>query len=39
MAEIGLAILIVGLLIFMDPERARWAARQVRELINWLSSG
>lgn len=39
MAEIGLAILIVGLLIFMDPERARWAAGRVRDLINWLSSG
>jgi hypothetical protein len=38
MAEIGLAILIVGLLIFMDPERARWAAQRVRELISWLSS-
>ena len=39
MPEIGLAILIVGLLIFMDPERARWAAGRVRELLNWLSSG
>jgi hypothetical protein len=38
-AEIGLAILIVGLLIFMDPERARWLARQVRQLMDWLSSG
>jgi len=38
-AEIGLAILIVGLLIFMDPERASWAASRVRDLINWLSSG
>ena len=39
MAEIGLAILIVGLLVFMDPERARWAAQRLRRLMDWLSSG
>lgn len=39
MAEIGLAILIVGLLVFMDPDRARWAEARLRRLFDWLSSG
>jgi len=38
-AEIGLAILIVGLLVFMDPDRARWAESRLRQLFDWLSSG
>jgi len=38
-AEIGLAILIVGLLVFMDPDRARWAEGRLRQLMDWLTSG
>jgi len=38
-AEIGLAILIVGLLVFMDPERAHWLVGRVRRLMDWLTSG
>jgi hypothetical protein len=38
-AEIGLAILIVGLLVLMDPDRARWAERRIRQLFDWLTSG
>ena len=38
MSDIGLPILIVGLLIFMDPQRARWLAHRVREFTHWLSS-
>jgi hypothetical protein len=39
MAEIGLAILIVGLLVFMDPERARWLVSRLRRLMDYLTSG
>jgi hypothetical protein len=38
MAELGLAILIIGALIAIDRERLQQAAAKVRELIEWLSS-
>ncbi len=38
MAELGLAILIVGALLIIDRERLEWATAKLRELMEWLSS-
>jgi hypothetical protein len=38
MAEIGLAILIIGALIAIDRDRLAWAAGKVRDLVEWLST-
>jgi hypothetical protein len=37
-AELGLAILIIGGLLVIDPDRLEWAAIKLRDLIEWLSS-
>ncbi len=38
MAELGLAILVVGALVVIDRDRLSWLAGKVRELMDWLSS-
>ena len=38
MAELGLAILVVGSLLVIDRERLEWVTAKVRELVEWLSS-
>ena len=38
MTELGLVILIVGVLLLLDRERVAWVADKVRDLIEWLSS-
>lgn len=38
MAEVGLAILVIGGLIAIDRDRLAWAAGKVRDLIEWLST-
>ena len=37
-AELGLAILVIGGLLVVDRERLQWATAKVRDLIDWLSS-
>ncbi len=37
MAEISLAILVVGVLLVADPERLQRLMDRVREMINWLA--
>jgi hypothetical protein len=38
MAELGLALLIIGALLILDRERLEWASAKVRELIDWATS-
>ena len=38
MAELGLAILIIGALLITDPNRLQWAAAKARDLMEWFSS-
>ena len=38
MAELGLALLILGALLVIDHDRLQWAAAKVRDLVQWLSS-
>jgi hypothetical protein len=38
MAEIGLAILIVGSLLMLDRERLSWVSEKARDLYEWLRS-
>ena len=38
MAELGLAILIIGSLLVIDRDRLEWATAKVRDLIDWLST-
>lgn len=37
-AELGLAIFLVGALLLIDRDRVEWVAGKVRELIDWFSS-
>jgi hypothetical protein len=37
MAEVGLAILILGVLVIADPERLQSLLDRLRELMNWLA--
>ena len=37
MAEIGLAILILGVLVVADPERLQSLLDRLRDLMNWLA--
>jgi len=37
-AELGLAILIVGGLLLIDGERLEWASTKIRDIFDWLSS-
>jgi hypothetical protein len=37
MAEISVAILVIGVLLIADPERLQKLMDRVRELINWLA--
>ena len=36
MAELGLAILIVGILLFTDRDRLEWLVGKLRDFIEWL---
>lgn len=38
MAEIGLAILILAVLLFTDKNRVQWLLRNVQRLVEWLSA-
>jgi hypothetical protein len=38
MAELGLAILLVGALLIIDRERLEWLTVRLRDLFDWLSS-
>ena len=38
MAELGLAILVIGVLVIIDRERLVWVTAKLRDLITWLSS-
>jgi hypothetical protein len=38
MAELGLAILIIGSLLLIERDRLHWAAAKLRDLAAWLSS-
>lgn len=38
MAELGLAILIIGALLVIDRGRLEWTAAKLRDLIDWLST-
>ena len=38
MAELGLAILIIGALLVVDRDRLEWLTAKLRDLIDWLSS-
>lgn len=38
LAELGLAILLVAVLLLTDRERVDWLARKVREFVDWLAS-
>jgi uncharacterized protein YoxC len=37
MAEISLAILVIGVLLIADPDRLQQLLDRVREVINWLA--
>jgi hypothetical protein len=37
MTELGLAILIAGVLIIADPERLQAVVDRARDLLNWLA--
>ena len=37
MAELGLAVLVVGVLVLADPTRLQSAIEKMRELLNWLA--
>lgn len=37
MPEIGIAIVVVGVLLVADPERLQRLMDRVRDLINWLA--
>ncbi len=37
MAEIGLAVLVFGVLLVADPDRLRTLMERLREVINWLA--
>ena len=36
MAELGLAILIVGILLFTDHDRLEWLVGKLRDFIDWV---
>jgi hypothetical protein len=36
LAEFGLAVLIVAVLLLTDRDRLEWLAARVRDLIEWL---
>lgn len=38
MAELGLAILVIGTLLVIDRDRLEWLTAKLRDLIDWLSS-
>ena len=38
MAELGLAILVIGALLIIDRDRLAWIAAKLRDLFDWLSS-
>jgi hypothetical protein len=38
MAEIGIAVLIVGSLLLLDRERLSWVSDKARDLFEWLRS-
>jgi len=38
LAELGLALLLVAVLLLTDHERVDWLARKVRDFIDWLGT-
>jgi hypothetical protein len=38
MAEIGLAILILAVLLFTDKGRIQWFFQKIQQLVEWLSA-
>ncbi len=38
MAELGVAILLIGALLVIDRQRLEWLAAKLRDLIAWLMS-
>lgn len=38
MAELGLAIFVIGALLVVDRDRLEWVTAKVRDLIDWLST-
>jgi hypothetical protein len=38
LAELGLAILLVAVLLLTDRERVDWVARKLRDFIDWLGT-
>jgi len=38
MAELGLALFVIGALLVIDHERLEWLTAKVRDLFDWLSS-
>ena len=38
MAELGLAILVVGALLLIDRDRLEWLTAKLRDLADWLST-
>ena len=38
LAELGLALLLVAVLLLTDPERVDWVARKVRDFVDWLGT-
>ncbi len=38
MAELGLAIFLIGALLVVDRDRLEWLTTKLRDLFEWLSS-
>jgi hypothetical protein len=38
LAEIGLTLLVIGVLLVTDRERVDWLARKIREFVDWLGT-
>lgn len=38
MAELGLAILVIGALLVIDRDRLAWLTAKLRDLVEWLST-
>ena len=37
-AELGLAIFLIGALLIVDRERLQWLTAKLRDLVDWFSS-
>jgi hypothetical protein len=38
MAEVGLAIFVIGALLVVDRDRLEWLTTKLRDLFDWMSS-